>query len=99
MRCRGDASPNLARAERLYEIVIGARLEPLDARVELSPLRHDDDRKCSQRLVGADRFHERDPIDVWHHEIGNNEIWTFATHCLERGTSVRNHFDVVLLRE
>ena len=50
---RVDSRDQLARGERLHEIVIGAGVEPVDARLLARARREQDERNGPGRVVGA----------------------------------------------
>ncbi len=94
-----DAGEELARAERLRQVVVRARLEALDAGLFTGPGRDEDDREPAQRRVGADGAQQRQAVQPRHHHVGEQQIGRLAANRLERRQAVADGLDTVGRRE
>src|SRR5262245_31472325 len=57
-----DARDQLLRAERLRDVVVGPKLEPLHAVSLLAPRRQHDDRQVRHRRIAAERLADEQTI-------------------------------------
>ena len=64
-----DARRQLARAERLGDVVVGAELEPRDPLGLLAARRQHDDRDRRRRRIGAQRLADEQPVHARQHQI------------------------------
>ncbi len=75
-----DPRQQLSRAERLDQIIIRARLEPLDARFFSGACRQEHDRQIGKQKIGADFAHKAESVKPRHHHVAEKEIWTSSAH-------------------
>ena len=66
-----DAQDQLARIERLRQIVVGARLEPGNAALRLRKRRQHED---GQTSLGAQRSRQVDAVLTRHHDVEHDEV-------------------------
>ena len=64
-----DAREQLARSERLDQIVVGTRLQALDARFLAGARRQQDDRRVAQRRVRAQSAQQAEAVEARHHHV------------------------------
>ncbi len=73
-KVRADAGEQLARAERLDEIVIGARTKAFDARFLAGTRRQHDDGHGPCPRVGANRRQQAEAVEPRHHDVREHEV-------------------------
>lgn len=69
------ACDELARPERLHEVIVGAHLEPDDAIDLLAFGRQHQDRHV---VPGANAPADRQPVLAWQHQVENDQVGTDA---------------------
>ena len=75
---RPDAHQELARAERLGEVVVRAFAETLEAGFLSGARRQQHDRHVAQRGVGAQLADQPEAVEVRPHDVGNDQIGSAA---------------------
>ena len=90
-----DAGDQLAGAERLRKIVIGACFEALNLRFLASTRREQDDRHIAKSTIGADRLKQAESVEPRHHHIGEDEVRTPRAGGVERRLAVRNRLHLI----
>ena len=72
---RADPGHQLARRERLGQVVVGAGIEPLDARLP-RPARAEADHGVSLRSASSARsaLQQREAVEPRHHDVGEDQI-------------------------
>ena len=90
---RLDARDQLARGERLDEIVVRAGLQPLDARLFAGTRRQQDHRHRLRPLVGAQALQQLEPVELRHHDVGDDHVGTVRLRRRQRGGAVAHRFD------
>ena len=88
-----DARGQLAGPERLQQIVVGAGLEPGDARLLAGARRDEDHGQVPQRRVGADRPQQLQAVQARHHHVGEQQVGRLAPQGGERGHAVADRLD------
>ena len=96
---RADAHQQLARAERLHQVVVGAPAETFDARFFAGARREENHRNRAQLRIRAQLADEPEPVEVRHHHVGDDEIGSARARGLERGLAVGDDLHVVVLGE
>jgi hypothetical protein len=99
LQVRPDARLQLARAERLDQIVVGAGVHAFDAALLARARGEHDHRRVARARVGAQRAQEPESVEPRHHHVGEHEIRTAIAHRLERRLSVCDRDDAVAFRE
>ena len=69
----------LAGAEGLGQIVVCSRLQALDTSVLAGAGREQDDRQCARLRVSPQRAEQSEPIQLWHHHVGEHQVRTAGT--------------------
>ena len=69
-----DARQQLARAERLDQVVVGSGIEPFDPRLLAGARREQDHRDVAGRGVGAQLAQEPEAVEPRHHDVGEDEV-------------------------
>ena len=92
-----DAHQQLARTERLHQIVVGAAIQPFDARFFAGARREQNDGSGAQLRIRAQLADEPEPVQARHHHVGDDQIGAQLTRRLERGLTVRDGVHVVVL--
>ena len=90
-----DAGDQLAGAERLQKIVIGACFESLNLRFLASTRREQDDRYIAKSIICTDRSNEAEPVEPRHHHIGEDEVRTPRPGGVERRLTVWNRLHLI----
>ena len=100
-RCHLDVGAHprqqLARGERLHEIVVRAGLEALDLRFLAGPCRQEDDRDAGGRRVPADRAQDAETVEAGHHHVGQEQVRRLPSHRRHRGLAIGHRLDPVPL--
>ena len=71
---RVDAGHQLARAERLDQVVVGAGLQALDPRLLAGSRREQNDGDGRQRALSPQRAHQAEAVELGHHHVGEHQI-------------------------
>ena len=94
---RPDAHQQLARAERLGEIVVGAPAQALDARLLAGARREQHHRHLAQPRVGAQLADQAEAVQAGHHHVGDDQVGRARARRGERGVAVGHRLHLVLL--
>jgi hypothetical protein len=90
----GDAGEQLPRRERLDEVVVGARLEPLARGLFAGPGRDQDHGEGGERGVGPDLAEQAEAVEPGHHHVGQDQVRPPPPRRLQRGLPVDHGLDV-----
>ena len=93
-----DARQQLARAERLDEIVVGAHPQAFDLGFLAGARRQDDHRHAAQLGIGAQLLQQPEAVEPRHHDVGEDQIGTRAPRCRQRLLAVGGGGDLVARR-
>ena len=91
---RAHAREQLLALERLDEVVVGARVEALDARLQRVARGQDQDRHV---VVGAQRARDLDAVELRQAEVEDHEVGRERAALLERGRAVGGRAHLVAL--
>ena len=95
----GHAGEQLARRERLDEIVVGARLEAFDRALLARARGQHDHGDAHRRRVLLQRRQQPEAVEVGHHHVGQHEVGRVRERALERDGPVGRGLDGVLARQ
>ncbi len=90
---RGNAHHELARRERLGDVVVGARVERLGRFLLPGARREHDDGRRPERSIGAERLDERDTVEPGHHHVAEDQGRRRAPDALEGCGAVADGLD------
>ena len=88
------AGDQLARGERLDEVVVGARGEPLDGGLLPGAGGEHDHRQLRGRRVRAQRGEQPEAVELGHHRVGEDQVGPARRDRLQRGAAVAHGLDV-----
>lgn len=91
--CAATRGDQLARGERLDQIVVGAGLEPFGGRVFAGARRQEDHRHRRQLRFAPQLLHQGEPVELGHHHVADDEIGTAPPRGREGGCAVAHRFD------
>ena len=91
---RLDAREEIARRERLDEIVVGRRRETFDPGLLAGARRQHDDRDGLQIGVGAQLPQQPEAIELRHHDVGHDHVGRMRAGRGERFAAVADRLDV-----
>ena len=69
-----DARQQLARGERLGQVVVGPGVQPLDPRLLAGAGGEQDHRQVAERRVGAQRAQQAEAVEARHHHVGEHQV-------------------------
>jgi hypothetical protein len=90
-----DARQQLAGAERLDQVVVGAGLQPLHARLLAGAGRQEDHRDRAGPGVGPQRAQQAEPVEARHHHVGQHQFRRAGTGGRQRRLAVGDGLHVV----
>jgi len=96
---RADPRQQLAREERLDQVVVGSGVQSFDTRLFAGARREQDDRQVAQRLVLAQRLDDTEAVEPRHHHVGDDDIGALAAYCFERRPAIAHRLDLIVGRE
>jgi hypothetical protein len=99
LELRRHGGAELARAERLDQILVRPGLQSLDARLLTGARGEQDDRNRPGPLIAAERRQQTEAVQRRHHHIREDEIRRVCTNSIERLAAVRHDVDKVVRRE
>ena len=82
-------------AERLRHVIKRAKFEPEMLRVVGGPRRQDDDRDRGGSDVTPQDFADSEAVDVWKHQIEDNQVGVFDRDHIQRFTPVRRRLHAI----
>ena len=95
LELRLDARDQLARRERLDQVVVRARVQPFDARLVAGARRQHDDRDRRQlRRSAADAPHQLEAVQRRHHHVGQDQVRRAALGRRQRRLAVADRLDL-----
>jgi len=62
--------------ERLNEVVIRSSLQSFEAATPRRRAREQDNERAGERLILPDGSQQTEPIQLWHHDIGQKQSWS-----------------------
>ena len=96
---RAHAGDQLARGERLDEVVVGARREPLDGRLLAGARREHDHRQLRGGRVRAQLRQQPEAVELGHHRVGEDQVRPARRDGLQRRSAVAHRLDVPVAGE
>jgi hypothetical protein len=96
---RAHAGDQLARGERLDEVVVGAGRQPLDGGLLAGAGREHDHRQLRRRRVGAQPREQPEAVELGHHRVREDQVGPARAHRLQRGAAVAHRLDVPMTGE
>ena len=99
LQLRGHAGEQLARAEGLDQIFIGAGLQTLDAGLLARTRRQQNHRHRARSLVAADGGQQSEAVQGWHHHVREDQIRRILADPVEGGVSVGDDLDAIVPAE
>ena len=99
LQARVDPGEQLPRAERFDHVVVSSLLERLDAGFFASARRQQHDGHLAQGTICPHRARELLPVELRHHDVGQDEIRPRPTCRRERLLSVGDGLDVIVSGE
>jgi hypothetical protein len=94
---RRDSHEQIARGERLYDVVVRASLQPLGRGLLAGARGQQDAGRRREGGVAADSVKEREPVEPRHHHVAHHEIRRIAADRGERLEPIAHDFDVPVL--
>jgi hypothetical protein len=99
LQMSADPCRELARRERLRQVIVGAGREPLDARLLTRPGRKENEGYRAERFLRPQGLEKRETVDSRHHDVGQQEIGPMARNGGQRLFPVSHRLDDVIRRE
>ena len=72
--CAVHARPQLARAEGLDQVVVGAGAQAFQPRFFAGARRQQDQRHAAGGRIGAQRRQQREAVQLGHHDVGQHQV-------------------------
>jgi hypothetical protein len=91
----GHAREQLARRERLDQVVVRAGIESLHARFLSGPGRQKHHRDIAELHIGADRAQQTEAVEAWHHHVGQDQVGRLLVRGAQRRLAVGGELDLV----
>ena len=85
---RPDAGEQVGGGERLDQVVVGARGQPLGRGLLTGAGREDDHRKGGQRRIRAQGREQGEPVELGHHHVGQQQVGRVRARGGQRGGPV-----------
>src|SRR6266849_4449229 len=89
----------LARRERLHQVVVRARIEAFDRLLFSRPRGQQDDRYRRRARILTQRPDQPEAVQPWHHHIAHHHVRSGGTNRLERGEPIWRGRDLVDRRQ
>jgi hypothetical protein len=93
---RPHSGDELARAERLHQVVVSAGRPSVDSRFLAGTCREQQHRDRPQRWIAANFFQQAKAIHRRHHDVGEDQIGGLAPGRCQRGDPITHRLDLVL---